>query len=87
MTFKMTLDSQLGSVVNQGHVVAMHAELRAAVPMQIFSKVVTAAAVAVTGDPGEFEKIAHSVSSLWLEALQNPLHCVSTWCSIDARLG
>ncbi len=29
--------------------------------LQIFSKVVTAAAVAVTGDPNEFEKIAHSV--------------------------
>ena len=37
---------------------------------QIFSKVVTAAAVAVTGDPNEFDKIAHSVrAATWNHTL------------------
>ncbi len=44
---------------------------------QIFAKVVTAAAVAVTGDPNEFEKIAHSVRD---PAVHRSTHCRPSAC-------
>ena len=67
--------------MGSNQVVAERALARgAALSVQIFSKVVTAAAVAVTGDPGEFEKIAHSVSSLWFVAI-TPHHSMLHLCA------